>query len=211
MPTRTPSSVFSVFRSAALALALSVLVVVGLAGAGCSRHDADEAPDGGDDLLGPEVDAGRRSHVDAGDAAVDAAHDARAEQEQAAIADAGRFCGERDRPDCPLQGWMKLNAKVMVAFGDTTSLAEVMDRIADFAPTNTTEDGGLVYANWVSIAHDGASASRVGNLNAARAACRGCHREYRMPYHERLRGRPLPDVAALAAERAARTTLDAGP
>lgn len=154
-------------------------------GSGCSHHEADA-----------EADAG--AHVDAGPVVVlpelDAANasDGRLEAERAALLDAGRTCGSKELPDCPLQGWMKRNAKTLISFGDISSIAEAFDRIARFAPTNTAEDGGLAYPLWTSIARDGAAAARAGDLEAAKGACRGCHNQYRSTYHAWMRGRALP-------------------
>jgi hypothetical protein len=193
MPIRASIRPIRPIRPIRAPLLLLAFAALGATAIGCSRHDADEAEDAGAEAIDAS-DFGTRGRLDAsaGDAADAAPYDARAAQEQAAIADAGRFCGDKDLPNCPLQEWMKRNAKTMIGFGDISSIAEVFDRIPDFAPTATTEDGGLVYASWVSIAHDGAAAARAGNLNAAKAACRGCHRQYRATYHAWLRGRPLP-------------------
>src|ERR1700742_5118167 len=86
--------------SAPLAGVVLASVLVSLAGlgigAGCSRHEADA-----------EVDAG--AHVDAGlfgtapDLDAADASDGRLEAERAALLDAGRTCGGKDLPDCPLQ------------------------------------------------------------------------------------------------------------
>lgn len=50
------------------------------------------------------------------------------------------------------------------------------------------------YANWVSIARDGLDAARHNDLEAVRAACRGCHDQYKARYRAELRARPLPPV-----------------
>jgi hypothetical protein len=47
------------------------------------------------------------------------------------------------------------------------------------------------YTNWVSIAKDGADAARAQNLDAVKAACRGCHNQYRAKYKREMRDRPL--------------------
>jgi hypothetical protein len=124
-----------------------------------------------------------------------ARRDARAEEaEKNASLDAGRFCGEKDLADCPLQLWMKRNATPMIKFGDSSGLGEAFDQIALLAPPRAKD----VYPNWVSIARDGAEAARMGDVPAARAACRGCHSQYRAKYHADLRGRPLPALAPSA-------------
>jgi hypothetical protein len=108
-----------------------------------------------------------------------------------AIADAGRFCGEKDLPDCPLQLWMKRNATPPIRAGDAIALGEAFEQMASFAPRARE-----AYPNWGSIARDGAQASRVGDVTAAKAACRGCHTQYRARYHAELRGLALPNPPA---------------
>jgi hypothetical protein len=111
-----------------------------------------------------------------------------AEQEGAATADAGRFCGAKDLPDCPLQDWMKRIANPAIQFGETSALGDAFDQIAALAPE------GAKYPNWVSIARDGADAARNGDIPAARSACRGCHTQYTGKYHTELRALPLPPL-----------------
>jgi hypothetical protein len=185
---RSPGRVALVF-AAAWACAAALL-------AGCSRHEDEEgdavAEDGGT-AARTVLDAARP--VDAADAAP--ARDARADDERAALTDAGRFCGEKDLPDCPLQLWMRRNATPMIRFGETTALAEVFDQIATLSPAGHALARDT-YPNWVSIARDGAAAARVADIPAAKAACRGCHTQYRARYHADLRALPvsvLPPVA----------------
>jgi hypothetical protein len=92
---------------------------------------------------------------------------------------------------------MKDHATTMLQFGEITSLAETFDQIALLAPPRTGP--GYEFPYWVSIAKDGANAVRDGEIVASRAACRGCHVQYRAIYHEKYRGRVLPDVAPDAA------------
>jgi hypothetical protein len=157
--------------------------------AGCSRHPAvEEQADEDEDADSlTTLDASRKDAADAADAAD--ARDARSDEELAQIADAGRFCGEKGLADCPLQVWMKRNATPILGFGETTTLAEVFDQIALFAPpAGLTRES---FRNWASIARDGAAASRMGNVPAARAACRGCHAQYLASYHTDFRGLAL--------------------
>ena len=131
--------------------------------AGCSRlFGTAEEEDSGVDAA-PVVDAGP---FDAADATPPP--DARTEQERLAFADAGRFCGTKGLPDCPMQLWMKQNATTMITFGETTTLAEVFDRDRRARPARHAL-AGYPFPNWVSIARDGADASRTGNIAAARS------------------------------------------
>ena len=166
---------------------------------GCSRHEGEETAAEDADTQEPEWVPPHRhdAGIDAGFVLADGgagfdASDGRAEHELALLLDAGHFCGARDLHDCPLQGWMKRNATTMLEFGDISTIGIVFDQIATLGPTDTIDDGGLVYANWKSISHDGANASRMGNLNAAKAACRGCHTQYRAQYHANMRARDIP-------------------
>jgi hypothetical protein len=120
------------------------------------------------------------------------APDARTEQELLAIADAGRACGSKDLPDCPLQRWMKENAAAMLDFGEVTTIAEDFDQIALFAPPRFGRPSRFPY--WASISRDGADAARNGDLNAAKAACRGCHTQYLATYHAAFRGLPIHPI-----------------
>jgi hypothetical protein len=81
---------------------------------------------------------------------------------------------------------MKQNATTMLELGEITALAEVFEKIAQLAPP------GPGYPYWASISHDGAAATRTGNLEAAKAACRGCHTQYLASYRASFRGLPLP-------------------
>jgi hypothetical protein len=157
------------------------LLVSALGAAACAKRDDEQEADGG--LLS---DAGFDAHLD------DAPHDARYEEMRAALVDAGRFCGADGLPDCPLQAWMKRYANTMIGFGDISAIAEVFDRMAALAPDDFRVDGRPTYPNWVSIARDGANAARAGDINAAKAACRGCHSQYLPLYHRELRARALP-------------------
>ena len=188
MPLCT-TRVWSARVSLLLAVAAAILGMT--ANLACSRHDAaEEDADGSDASAPPRAFDASPAHR--GDASPSV--DARAEEERASLADAGRFCGAKDLPDCPLQAWMKQNATTLLAFGEISSVAEVFDQIALFAPPTRAPDGLPVYANWASIARDGAAAARMGDLPAARAACRGCHEQYLATYHWQLRAQSLPPL-----------------
>jgi hypothetical protein len=190
------SRVTRVARLGCVPLALLAVVL----GGGCSHPEGDELvtePEGenggGHDggvpkpataAASPTPDG---STLDGATAAAD--RDKRAIVALAVLADAGRFCGEKDLPDCPLQQWMKRNATPPIRSGETIALAEAFDEIEGLAPAARD-----AYPNWGSIARDGALASRVGDVTAAKAACRGCHTQYRARYHAELRALPLPNL-----------------
>jgi hypothetical protein len=100
----------------------------------------------------------------------------------ASAADAGLACGGKTNP-CPLQAWMKTNANTAVASGDAATIGKSFEDMVRFAPPG--------YANWVSISNDGAKAARSGNVEAAKAACRTCHEQYKERYKKELRDRKL--------------------
>ena len=96
------------------------------------------------------------------------------------VADAGAF---------PLQVWMKQNMTPRMNAKDWQGMAESLERAATLAPPNYATTG---YVNWVSIAKDGANAARAADLEAVKAACRGCHEQYKKKYRAEMRSRPIP-------------------
>jgi hypothetical protein len=79
---------------------------------------------------------------------------------------------------------MKANTQAALNVPDFGALAATLDKVAGFSPPG--------YANWVSIARDGESAARIENLDAVKAACRGCHNEYKARYKTEIRDRKVP-------------------
>jgi len=90
--------------------------------------------------------------------------------------------------EAPLAHWMKEHAAPAILQGDIYALAAAFETIATFAPKAPPP----AYANWVSIAKDGAAAARAASLEGAKGACRGCHSQYRNTYKAEMRARPLP-------------------
>ncbi|MBV9947577.1 MAG: hypothetical protein JOZ69_12055 [Myxococcales bacterium] len=101
----------------------------------------------------------------------------------AGVARAGAQCGDKPLPPCPLFSWMKANLAPAIAASDFAGLEASLRKLAGFAPPG--------YPSWASIARDGADAARVQNLDAVKAACRGCHNQYRDRYKAELRDRAL--------------------
>jgi hypothetical protein len=97
-----------------------------------------------------------------------------------AAADAGSF---------PLQVWMKQNMTPPMKAKNWLGMADSLEHAATLAPPNYATAG---YANWVSIAKDGANAARAADLDAVKAACRGCHEQYKTKYRTEMRARPIP-------------------
>jgi hypothetical protein len=78
---------------------------------------------------------------------------------------------------------MKANTSPAISAADFDALVAALDKVATFAPVG--------YPNWVSISKDGADAARVQNLDAVKAACRGCHNQYKAKYKQEMRDRPI--------------------
>jgi hypothetical protein len=97
-----------------------------------------------------------------------------------AAADAGSF---------PLQVWMKQNMTPPMKAKNWLGMADSLEHAATLAPPNYAATG---YVNWVSIAKDGANAARAADLDAVKAACRGCHEQYKTKYRAEMRARPIP-------------------
>jgi cytochrome c553 len=81
---------------------------------------------------------------------------------------------------------MQNQAAPAMRTGNLEPIAETLDAIATFAPTSHG------YPNWASIARDGAASARAGNMEGARASCRGCHDQYKNLYKAEMRARLLP-------------------
>ena len=88
--------------------------------------------------------------------------------------------------EAPLRAWMKEHPGKAVVAKSFLELEAAFARIAQLAPP------AAAYPHWISIARDGADAARVLHLEAVKAACRGCHSQYRDRYRRELRRRPLP-------------------
>jgi cytochrome c556 len=91
---------------------------------------------------------------------------------------------------------MKRNTSAAVTTRDYEALEEAFHAMERFAPS---ADPLVVaaalsagYPNWASIARDGAQAARIRDLDAVKAACRGCHEQYKAKYKAELRARTLP-------------------
>ncbi len=95
----------------------------------------------------------------------------------------GATCGDKPLPPCPLAAWMKSNTSPAMTAQDFGALATALEKIVSFAPAG--------YTNWVSICHDGADAARAQSLDGVKAACRGCHNQYKEKYRREMRDRPI--------------------
>jgi len=88
-------------------------------------------------------------------------------------------CGDKDLPDCPLQGWMKATLKPYLTANDTARLAAALDQLADKAPPG--------FDGWRESAADAAKAARAGDTAAVKAACKHCHDQHREHFRKERR------------------------
>lgn len=138
----------------------------------------------------PSAKATAKDAADAGRAVVDANGNGKKDADAGAASAAAPSgsavaaqCGTKPLPDCPLQAWMKANANPPVLRNDLPGIATALDKVAGFAPAG--------YTNWASIAKDGATAAKGGDITAAKAACRSCHDQYKTKYKTEMRARKI--------------------
>jgi len=106
---------------------------------------------------------------------------------QPSVASADDACGTRANP-CPLQRWMHDNMGSKLSDGDLAAVASGFDKLAATSPDPA-------WADWAKLAKNGAAAARKGGddgKRGAKAACKGCHDEYKTQYRARFRTRPAP-------------------
>jgi hypothetical protein len=97
----------------------------------------------------------------------------------------GAACGGKGQPSCPLQGWMETEMDAAEKKGDAKKLAETFKKVIQFSP-----DPG--WSEWTSISNAGAEAASKGDLVAAKAQCKTCHKAFREKYKKAFRTRALP-------------------
>ncbi|MBX3189236.1 MAG: hypothetical protein KF819_19590 [Labilithrix sp.] len=187
----------------------SMIIVLALATAACSKTEGPtsgtsttstpppsaapsttppELPSGGQavDIAVPVTASGTPIASAAPSASAPAAKNAASAAPSASAppsASANAECGTKPLPDCPLQAWMKANTNPPIAANDLPALATALDKTVGFAPPG--------YANWASIAKDGAKAARAGDMTAAKASCRTCHDQYKQKYKDEHRARKI--------------------
>jgi len=92
-------------------------------------------------------------------------------------------CGDKGKPACPTQAWMKANMAVAAASADGPALAKGLDYIAAHAPAGM--------GNWSGIAKGGAAKAKAGDIDGAKASCKSCHDQYKAKYKAEVRDRPF--------------------
>jgi hypothetical protein len=93
-------------------------------------------------------------------------------------------CGAAGRPDCPLQAWMDSNMNAALSNEDYPAMARGFRQLADDPPSSG-------FSGWGYVAGTGAEAAERQDQTGVRAACDGCHEDYREQYRRTIRHRPL--------------------
>jgi hypothetical protein len=97
----------------------------------------------------------------------------------AAPAEKAYACGDKGKPPCPMQKWMKENMAPAAANGDADALAKAFDYVASHAPAG--------FSDWSKIAKSGGDAAKAKKVEDAKKACKTCHDEYKSKYKDEMR------------------------
>lgn len=92
-------------------------------------------------------------------------------------------CGDKDLPDCPLQGWMKSTLKPYLTAHDTGRLARSLEQLAEKAPAG--------FDGWRESALTAAKAARAEDIPSVKAECKHCHDQHRNRFRSQRRTIPL--------------------
>jgi hypothetical protein len=88
-------------------------------------------------------------------------------------------CGDKELPDCPLQGWMKSTLKPYLNANDTTRLARSLEQLAEKAPPG--------FDGWRESALLAAKAARDNDIPRVKAECKHCHDQHRNRFRSERR------------------------
>jgi hypothetical protein len=89
-------------------------------------------------------------------------------------------------PKTPLGRWMKPNMGAPLAGQDFPTLQKSLELVASKPPP------GDDYAQWSSMARDGAGAAAKQDLAGVKASCKKCHDAYKERYQKDFPTRPFP-------------------
>ena len=92
-------------------------------------------------------------------------------------------CGEKGRPDCPTQAWMKATLQPLIVSGDTARLEGALTKLAAAAPAG--------YDDWAAISEAGANAAKSGDMPGVKASCGNCHAKHRARFRAELRQKSI--------------------
>lgn len=90
-----------------------------------------------------------------------------------------------DKELTPLGKWMKPNVGAPMAGQEYATVAASMRVVAGRVPSGN-------YGNWASLSTQAAAAAAKGDLNAIKAACKGCHDAYKTQYRSEHPGDAYP-------------------
>lgn len=82
-------------------------------------------------------------------------------------------------PKTPLGKWMKPNMGAPMAGQDFGALKKGFDTIASKPPAKGASSD---YAQWADIAKKGSAAAAAQDVTGVKAACKGCHDQYKQAY-----------------------------
>ncbi len=82
-------------------------------------------------------------------------------------------------PKTPLGKWMKPNMGAPMAGQDFAALQKGFDTIASKPPAKAASSD---YAQWAAIAKKGSAAAAAQDIAGVKAACKGCHDQYKKAY-----------------------------
>jgi hypothetical protein len=91
-----------------------------------------------------------------------------------------------DDPKTPLGKWMKPNMGAPMAGQDFDALKKSFDLVAGKGAPSAA------YANWVSLLKQGSTAAGASDLSGVKAACKGCHDQYKQNYIKDFPDKPFP-------------------
>jgi hypothetical protein len=101
----------------------------------------------------------------------------------------GPTCGEKGQPACPLEEFMEKSMELAEEKGDAKALAAAYEKLVAMAPDPKWNEGEN---SWAKISKAGAEAASKGDLVAAKAQCKSCHKAWRKQYKATFRSKPLP-------------------
>ncbi len=89
-------------------------------------------------------------------------------------------------PKTPLGKWMKPNMGAPLAGQDFPTLQKSLELVASKPPP------GDDYAQWATLAKDGATAAAKQELAGVKASCKKCHDAFKEKYQKDFPTRPFP-------------------
>lgn len=92
-------------------------------------------------------------------------------------------------PKTPLGRWMKPNMGAPMAGQDFAALQKGFDTIASKPPAKAASSD---YAQWAAIAKKGSAAAAAQDVAGVKAACKGCHDQYKKAYITDYPNTPFP-------------------